>query len=62
MLIPAFQLQLGHPIEHGQVCVGKYDGIAPSLTCATSAGKVCTPYRWPRRRRSRRVFCPGRAR
>jgi Bardet-Biedl syndrome 2 protein len=40
MLIPAFQLQLGHPIEHGQVTVGKYDGVAPSLTCATSAGKV----------------------
>ena len=40
MLIPAFQLQLGHPIQHGQVCVGKYDGKHPSLTCATSAGKV----------------------
>ena len=40
MLIPAFQLHLGHPIEHGQVTVGKYDGVAPSLTCATSAGKV----------------------
>ena len=40
MLIPAFRIHLGNPINHGQVVVGKYDGHRPSLTCATSAGKV----------------------
>lgn len=42
MLIPAFKINLGHPINHGQVVVGCYDehGKLPSLTCATSAGKV----------------------
>jgi Bardet-Biedl syndrome 2 protein len=39
-MLPAFRLNLGNPINHGQVVVGKYDGKRPSLTCATSAGKV----------------------
>ena len=40
MLIPAFKLQLGNEILVGKVCIGYYDGKHPSLTCATSAGKV----------------------
>ena len=40
MLIPAFKLNLNNPILHGLATVGKYDGKHPSLTCATSAGKV----------------------
>ena len=40
MLIPAFKLQLNNPILKGLVDVGKYDGEYPSLTCATTAGKI----------------------
>lgn len=40
MLIPAFQLHLNNPVLHGHATVGKYDGKHPSLTCATSAGKI----------------------
>ena len=40
MLIPAFKLQLNNPILKGLVDVGKYDGEHPSLTCATTAGKI----------------------
>ena len=40
MLIPAFKLNMGNEIMQGQVSVGYFDGKHPSLTCATSAGKV----------------------
>uniref|UniRef100_A0A7S3GBK3 Bardet-Biedl syndrome 2 protein homolog n=1 Tax=Palpitomonas bilix TaxID=652834 RepID=A0A7S3GBK3_9EUKA len=40
MLVPAFQFQLKTPIIKGLATVGKYDGKHPSLTFATSAGKV----------------------
>lgn len=40
MIIPAFQLTLNNTILPGLVTVGKYDGIHPSLTCATTAGKL----------------------
>mmetsp|Transcript_21661 Transcript_21661/g.44275 ORF Transcript_21661/g.44275 Transcript_21661/m.44275 type:complete len:703 (+) Transcript_21661:114-2222(+) len=40
MLIPAFKLQLNNPILKGLADVGKYDGEHPSLTCATTAGKI----------------------
>ncbi|CAM9274965.1 unnamed protein product [Ectocarpus sp. 8 AP-2014] len=36
----AFTFHLNHPVKTGLVCVGKYDGKRPSLTCATSAGKI----------------------
>ncbi|CAM9633416.1 unnamed protein product, partial [Choristocarpus tenellus] len=37
---PAYTFHLNNPIEPGLVCIGKYDGKRPSLTCATSAGKI----------------------
>ncbi|CAM9776168.1 unnamed protein product [Discosporangium mesarthrocarpum] len=37
---PAFTFHLNHPIETGLACIGKYDGKRPSLTCATSSGKI----------------------
>ncbi|KAK3271121.1 hypothetical protein CYMTET_20509, partial [Cymbomonas tetramitiformis] len=40
MLIPAFQLHLSDPIFSGLACTGKFDGKHPSLTCATSGGKI----------------------
>ena len=40
MLVPAFKLQLNNPILKGLVDVGRYDGEYPSLTCATTAGKI----------------------
>jgi len=40
MLIPAFQFALNHSILPGLATVGKYDGKAPQLTCATDAGKI----------------------
>ena len=40
MLIPAFNLDLNNPILRGLATVGKLDGKHPSLTCATSAGKI----------------------
>ena len=40
MLIPAFTLELNNPILKGLATVGKFDGKRPSLTCATSAGKI----------------------
>jgi len=40
MLIPAFQLHLSDPIQTGLATVGKYDGKHPSLTAATSGGKI----------------------
>lgn len=40
MLSTAFTLKLGHPIESGQVVVGKFDGKNPSLACATVGGKI----------------------
>ena len=39
-MIPIFSLKLDHGIETGRVTVGKFDGVHPSLTCATTAGKV----------------------
>jgi len=40
MLIPAFKLELNNPILRGLAAVGSYNGDNPSLTCATSAGKI----------------------
>ncbi|KAL1508789.1 hypothetical protein AB1Y20_004884 [Prymnesium parvum] len=40
MLIPAFKLELNNPILRGLAAVGSFDGEHPSLTCATSAGKI----------------------
>eukprot|EP01112_Ceratiomyxa_fruticulosa_P008405 TRINITY_DN2178_c0_g3_i1.p1 TRINITY_DN2178_c0_g3~~TRINITY_DN2178_c0_g3_i1.p1 ORF type:complete len:691 (+),score=149.61 TRINITY_DN2178_c0_g3_i1:135-2207(+) len=40
MLIPAFHLSLNNTILSGLVTVGKFDGVHPSITCATSAGKL----------------------
>ena len=40
MLIPAFTLDLKHPILKGLTAVGKFDGKHPALTCGTSAGKI----------------------
>ncbi|CAM9311746.1 unnamed protein product [Scytosiphon promiscuus] len=36
----SFAFHLNNPVERGLVCIGKYDGRRPSLTCATSAGKI----------------------
>ncbi|KAK3738831.1 hypothetical protein QZH41_011043 [Actinostola sp. cb2023] len=40
MLVPIFTLKLGHKIHPRTAAVGKYDGIHPCLTGATTAGKV----------------------
>ncbi|PIK53965.1 putative Bardet-Biedl syndrome 2 protein-like [Apostichopus japonicus] len=40
MLVPVFTLKLNHKINPRMVTVGKYDGIHPNLTAATTAGKV----------------------
>ncbi|KAG8458569.1 hypothetical protein KFE25_003104 [Diacronema lutheri] len=40
MLIPAFKLDMKSPILPGLAVVGKYDGLSPCLTCATTAGRV----------------------
>lgn len=40
MLIPAFQLHLKDRILEGLATVGTYDGKHPSLTAATSGGKI----------------------
>jgi Bardet-Biedl syndrome 2 protein len=40
MLSTAFTLKLGHPIESGQVVVGKFDGQNPSIAAATVGGKI----------------------
>jgi len=40
MLIPAFKLELNNAILRGLAAIGSYDGEHPSLTCATSAGKI----------------------
>ncbi|KAK9814709.1 hypothetical protein WJX72_010246 [[Myrmecia] bisecta] len=40
MLIPAFQLHLTDAIQQRAVTVGKYDGVHPALTAATTGGKV----------------------
>ena len=39
-MIPIFTLKLDRGIQAKGVTVGTYDGIHPSLTCATDAGKV----------------------
>lgn len=39
-LAPVFTLKLQHKIHPRMVTVGKYDGIHPCLTCATTASKV----------------------
>ncbi|KAJ4460589.1 putative Bardet-Biedl syndrome 2 protein [Paratrimastix pyriformis] len=38
--VPSFQISLGHPILDGQITIGKYDGLSPSFTCATTGGKI----------------------
>ncbi|XP_071104819.1 BBSome complex member BBS2-like [Haliotis cracherodii] len=40
MLVPIFTLKLNHKVNPHMVTIGKYDGTHPSLTCATTAGKV----------------------
>ncbi|KAL9649660.1 hypothetical protein ABK040_003337 [Willaertia magna] len=40
MLLPSFQVNLGHPILRGTVTLGKFDGKRPCLAGATSSGKV----------------------
>lgn len=40
MLTSAFNLHLDQVIQKGLVTIGKYDGVRPSLTAATSSGKV----------------------
>jgi len=40
MLIPAFQLQLGHPVQQGSACVGYFDGKHPAFTAPTISGKI----------------------
>jgi Bardet-Biedl syndrome 2 protein len=40
MLSPSFTIQLGHPIVSGHVTIGSFDGVSPSLVCATTGGKV----------------------
>ena len=44
MLIPIFTLKLNQKIIPRTVTVGNYDGKHPSLTAATSAGKVNVEY------------------
>ncbi|XP_074660116.1 BBSome complex member BBS2-like [Tubulanus polymorphus] len=39
-LVPIFTLKLNHKINQRMVTIGKYDGVHPCLTCATTAGKV----------------------
>ncbi|XP_014663273.1 PREDICTED: Bardet-Biedl syndrome 2 protein homolog isoform X2 [Priapulus caudatus] len=40
MLVPVFDFKLKHRINPRMVTVGKYDGIHPCLTAATTGGKV----------------------
>ena len=40
MLVPIFTLKLNQKILPRLVTVGSYDGIHPSLTAATTGGKV----------------------
>lgn len=40
MLKPIFNFKLNHKIHVGMVTVGKYDGVHPCLTAATTAGKI----------------------
>lgn len=41
-LLPTFQLNLGDPIREGggAACVGRFDGVHPSLVCSTAGGKL----------------------
>jgi Bardet-Biedl syndrome 2 protein len=40
MLVPIFTLKFGHKVHPRTTAIGKYDGIHPCLTGATTAGKV----------------------
>ncbi|XP_076802841.1 BBSome complex member BBS2-like [Clavelina lepadiformis] len=40
MLVPIFSLKIKHKVHPRLVTVGKYDGLHPCLTCATTASKV----------------------
>lgn len=40
MLVPIFSLKLNNKICTRTVTIGRYDGIHPSLTAGTLAGKV----------------------
>lgn len=40
MVQAAFHLHLNEKIQRAQAAIGKFDGVRPSLTCATIAGKV----------------------
>ncbi|XP_076471664.1 BBSome complex member BBS2-like [Babylonia areolata] len=40
MLVPIFTLKLNHKVSPRTVAIGRFDGIHPSLTCGTTAGKV----------------------
>lgn len=41
-LLPTFQLNLGDPIREGSgcACIGRFDGVHPSLVCCTAGGKL----------------------
>ena len=39
-LLPTFQLNLGDPIRERGACVGRFDGVHPSLVCSTAGGKL----------------------
>lgn len=41
-LLPTFQLNLGDPIREGgdSACIGRFDGVHPSLVCTTAGGKL----------------------
>ncbi|KAL8584830.1 hypothetical protein ACOMHN_037535 [Nucella lapillus] len=40
MLVPIFTLKLNHKVTPRTVAIGRFDGVHPSLTCGTTAGKV----------------------
>ncbi|KAK7500508.1 hypothetical protein BaRGS_00008415 [Batillaria attramentaria] len=40
MLVPIFSLKLNHKVSPRTVAIGRFDGVHPSLTCGTTAGKV----------------------
>ena len=44
MLVPVFTLKLSQKIHPRMVGIGKYDGIHPCLTAATTANKVGNSY------------------
>ena len=39
-LLQSFGTNVGHRLEEGRVVVGRFDGRAASIACATTGGKV----------------------